>query len=188
MRALGFYRPRQKDPRSLLVPRFVVLGVYTISCGSDMDHASPHLTFFLLIHRRRIPYAMSSQAENTCYQHYAHLRVQDAGGRSRRAEAVLLDRISSECCFPRGENSTATLLPLLAEHLELDLMKVDPRTWEAVKAVFGRAQPWAVSHTIGKEPPNTEIISVYTMTSAVKPKGELISNFSSVALSDRFFS
>ena len=83
----------------------------------------------------------------TC-QHYFRPLVQDAGGLSRRAEAALLNRISSEYCFPHGEKTAAAILPLLAEHLELDLMKDDPKTWEAVKAVFERAHPWAVSHAI----------------------------------------
>lgn len=76
---------------------------------------------------------------------FFRLRHQDAGGIVRRAEAALLAHISSEFDFPRGENSASAILPLLAEHLELDLVKNDPKTWKAVEAVFERAYPWAVS-------------------------------------------
>lgn len=85
---------------------------------------------------------------------------QDAGGITRRAEAALLARISSEYSFPRALNSadagapgaadaaadaaSSAILPLLAEHLELDLAKKDPEAWKAVRTVFERAHPWAV--------------------------------------------
>ncbi|CAB1099869.1 unnamed protein product [Ectocarpus sp. CCAP 1310/34] len=84
----------------------------------------------------------------------------DAGGITRRAEAALLARISSEYSFPRVLNSatagtpgaadaaadaaSSAILPLLAEHLELDLAKKDPEAWKAVRAAFERAHPWAV--------------------------------------------
>lgn len=80
-----------------------------------------------------------------CLRHQDHQDHQDAGGIVRRAEVALLDRISSEFNFPHGQNSASAILPLLAEHMELDLVKDDPATWKAVKAVFERAHPWAVS-------------------------------------------
>ncbi|CAN0071799.1 unnamed protein product, partial [Ectocarpus fasciculatus] len=75
---------------------------------------------------------------------YTHSR--DAGGITRHEEVALLARISSEHSFPRALNSAAVgaVLPLLAEHLELDLAKKDPEAWKAVRAVFERAHPWAV--------------------------------------------
>lgn len=78
-------------------------------------------------------------------QQSVRMHHQDAGGTVRRAEAALLARMSSEFNFPRGENSASAILPLLAEHLELDLVKDDPITWKAVEEVFERAHPWAVS-------------------------------------------
>ncbi|CAM9905957.1 unnamed protein product [Pylaiella littoralis] len=73
---------------------------------------------------------------------YTHSK--DPGGIIRRAEAALLARISSDYSFPRGDNSATAILPLLAEHLDLDLAKDDPIAREAIEAVFRRAHPWAV--------------------------------------------
>lgn len=69
---------------------------------------------------------------------------QDAGGITRCEEASLLLRLASEHSFPCGTNPS-TILPILAAHLGLKLHEEDPQGWEAVKAVFQRAQPWAVS-------------------------------------------
>lgn len=69
---------------------------------------------------------------------------QDAGGISRCEEASLLLRLASEHSFP-CRTKASTILPILAAHLGLKLHEEDPQGWEAVKAVFQRAQPWAVS-------------------------------------------
>ncbi|CAM9784331.1 unnamed protein product [Ectocarpus sp. 4 AP-2014] len=142
--------------------------VARVKLGEALDHAS--LAEACKKAMLGLPEAAASTLESLlCFQlklsclstqtpkalrEYTHSR--DAGGITRRAEAALLARISSEYSFPRALNPAAAgapgaadaassaILSLLAEHLELDLAKKEPEAWKAVRAVFERAHPWAV--------------------------------------------